>query len=209
MTRAARLRAPVQQRFPESLLKPDEAEAALALLPLSLRVWLSAEQERVTREVDPRRVERGDVGCVPGPFLPESGRVFRLATRWAPAAAVRVTDSGVGEDAVRRFFFRRRSVLFLAHPLASARLPEWLAGAPPGHELYAAATSSTRTVLAWGLAGGCPPFFAKLSVPGELSGASRVVGETEAVASVGLTRLLVALGCLRALLEAQCIEAAA
>lgn len=179
------------------LLGPHEAEAALALLPAPLRAWLSAEQDRVTRQVDERLIERGDVAEIAPAFLPEAGRVFRLSSRWVAAEAVRVTDSGFSNSALRRRFLGRARVLFLAHPLAAADLPSFLEASSPGPVVYASATASTRTVLAWGAQGSCPPFFAKLSVPGELSGMNRTVLEREAVTAVGLTRLLAALGARR------------
>ncbi|MBI3180533.1 MAG: hypothetical protein HYZ28_00060 [Myxococcales bacterium] len=160
---------------------------------MGLRFWLEAEQGRVTREVDERLIDKGDLEAVDPRFLPEGGRVFRLPSHWVDVRELHLTELGLLRAGLRRRLLRRTSagkqVLFLTHPLALAR-SRFLQGAEPGPPLYAAATASTRTVLVWSEKGGPPPFFAKLSIAGEFAGASREVSATEAATCVGVSRLL-------------------
>jgi len=174
----------------ESLLSTDAAATARARLPRSLQLWLDAEQTRVTRDVDQRLVQRGDVSAIAEAYRPEARRVFVLATRWVAAESMRVTAARPIAPGLQRRFRSRGRWLFLAHPLAIEQPRRWFSRAPAGPLLYAAATSSTRSVLTWSPDPRWPPFFAKLSLPVEVGGVVRCVSETEAVTCVGLTQLL-------------------
>ncbi len=178
------------------MLAPDQARAALDVLPPSLQTWLHAEQTRRTPAVNPRLLNAGGVDQVPPQWLPQAAHVWRLPTRWVPRDMVDVWRApGV---ALPFNPMRRGRVLVLLHPLADFRAA-WLADAVEGPAWWATATASTRTVLVWSPRQDTIPFFAKLSIPRVIAAEHRGLDASQVASSVGKTQLLQAWSQRRAL----------
>lgn len=153
--------------------------------PASLSAWIAAER-RVTRRVDRRLIDPGSLEGVDPFYLPEAGNVFELPSFWVDPRRLEVFEASPS-SAVRRQLFRRGRALFFVHPLALRHYRRWLANAPRGPTYWAAPSSSTRTVFAWGQG---QAFFAKLTLPFAFASERREVTAQRASEALGVTRAL-------------------
>lgn len=148
--------------------------SARRVLPASLREWLDAEQRFVHRRVDAALLEAGTHDALDARFWPEARATLLLPSVWLADEAL---ETFGGRGAPRGLTRRRRGRterLFLWHPAVADRLGSL--GGSRGPRLFAAVTSSSRTLLCWPAEGDAlEPFFAKLSVPLELAGAPRTI----------------------------------
>jgi IucA / IucC family len=112
--------------------------------------------------------------------------VFELPSFWVDARRLSVHEADPA-PAIRAQLFAGRRALFFVHPLALDHYRRWLNGAPRGPRYWAAASSSTRTVFAWGKG---KAFFAKLSLPFSFASERREVTAERATDAVAATRAL-------------------
>lgn len=151
-----------------------------ALLPAPIARWLEGEQRAVHRRVDRRLLDPGHVSEMPRRWRPEAGHTFLLESAWLGRDEVECFG------ALPREFRKSGQALWHWHPSQPGP-----ARALRGPTVFAAATSSTRTVLAWGE--GRAPTFLKLGVPLTLASEPRGIDRVHCRVAVDTTRLVRAL----------------
>lgn len=126
------------------------------------------------RRVDAALLDAGTHDALDARYWPEARATLLLPSVWLADEAL---ETFGGRGAPRGLTRRRRGRterLFLWHPAVADRLGSL--GGSRGPRLFAAVTSSSRTLLCWPAEGDAiEPFFAKLSVPLELAGAPRTI----------------------------------
>jgi hypothetical protein len=173
---------------------PTAAEQGRARLPVAVQDWLELEQKALCRAVDKTRLMSPEHNAQSNRYKPENARVFRVKTYWVDADKARgFIGKGLTAD-LEKLFLRdragRREYRLLVHPESERFYREVVRGAQPGPDLFATATASSRTLLAWEPGAEQRPFFAKLSLDKKIAGSVRTIPQGEVARSIGISEVL-------------------
>lgn len=173
-------------------------QAALAVgtvdeLPAPLQDFIAVEQGRMSRAVDTSKLVSPNLSNQDPLFAPESRGIFKVKTYWIDESKfdhfqAEAISPGVRDSVTRKGEDGKRQIRLIVHPESKDFYQEFLKNAQPGEDLWATATSSSRTVVVWNE--NTKPFFAKLSLDRKIGGAKRTLPLSEVPRSLGTMAIL-------------------
>jgi nicotinate-nucleotide adenylyltransferase len=127
-------------------------------------------------------------------YRPGKNKIFKLQYIEIPASELNITDSQLGSSDVRQqILFEKDGIKyfrFFIHPDSESLYHPLIKRYGWAGYYWAAATSSTRSVIAWNPNGKEPSLYLKLSLAQTQDGIGRIIPDWEVRRSVGITKMV-------------------
>ncbi len=170
-------------------LVPESMQA----LPEGVLKWYITETDFLSRNVDPRKIYSPHLNYQDAEYKPENKAVFDLVGLWIPAEELKYFSTSRSQNLEKRFKRvknGRNEILFLIHPESLEIYKKWLNAGYQVEIFKAAATASSRSLLAWQPGDEKNAFIAKVSLNKEIAGVVRTLSGAETAKSIGVSETL-------------------
>lgn len=163
-------------------------------LPEPLETLMRYETQLLDRSLNTARIASPLLNNQGADYRPEANKTFRVKTYWIDADRMHTFEGSAIDEPLANKLVRvsegKRQIRLIVHPESMDFYRSFVETADPGPDLWARATSSSRTLLVWEPGNPNDAFLAKTSLDRTIAKADRKLRLVEALRSVGHTELL-------------------